>query len=1792
MYFLSRAIAKICSGLNGLQIVQLPSGVEDGFTREVVRAANEWAQASPPFAILVGNVDDLVSDVAIPRVSRHNAIKYRKGDRLAVVSGASVDLASFDNSYRRVVGPGFPAVTTDVLNLHSISPHVIDMLVERLGLAIDGIVREQCSEILVRALGALSSCYERATDTTRGWNGLWFDHVERGLATLEKTLRAEADEEESKPFGLTFERFVWASMGLPNETGSDEWAADRTHRDFMDALSEYWSDYDSIQLTLAQLREVVPAADWSDVDWADFESARIRRDSLLGALQDAISGVEGVRAWADMTLPRFISPLSKGERLELRSLSGEPLNVLGEDSPALLVAHADDEGWRTGGLEVRVRCNGTLDDVDLAEVGVRLSAKGAAFVVDQRVSSQDAVTLRGHVTLPRRSRLAPAAIKLSLITTAGSLASGRVAAKAEASLVVATTTAGALAWPIHGRLGRHVYCGPESSEEDQEGGQFTAELVKDAEHLVAVWGGPATTSSATTLAVGNGDVLTARIAGGADFEISLHSTTLSLQGASGSSGFVTPLTAASTKSSVDLRSMEEASTTVRGLFEEHLADPASPLVSVLGHVVVPANASSSRPALVPDVEVGIAASGDYAKAWHGDTGLQVAPDLLACAEAEAFRAATAAIRSTVPEGERGHWPSRTAWRHLVGNPVLDDYLRAHAALVERCRSEGPMARFWSSFPFSVSIWNERRCEAVLLSPLHPIRLAWLASAEATLFDAQEAESLAGTVEGWQFPCIAASPTPNGRMVAIPADAGEEQVFAAWSMLVPISPDENERLKSPSRALGRPAPGTSPSGLTASAAEAAMRDYLRANPHVPSLTIDLAASTDTARLTEIDEAVIASIQQSSRSSRWWGIRVLDSVHRTGDLPRARLAQLMSESSGARSMTWSRYRPATSSSEWGTPNAHRSNLRLLQDSGAELRTMPAADAPAQIAGPVPLRRFSAGDVVIAGEAVRAAFLDATGWDAFDQAVQAVESGQARSEFGIRLAQSYLMDRSADWTVSGEAFLSPAAMSELVARPLGLGRSRGDRVLWEWRPPYLQGKHGGPIDRRPYVTVARVSPTLRTNLERKLEDVTGWRDERLSNAVSSVLLRLGTEGLGLSSLLTRGGTHESGALGFFLAYELIGRASTDQAIDVVLPIDACETFLTALGGQKSKNPAKRADLLLMRFVGPQLVLVPIEIKFYGSGSAGGSSLPKPGVALKEALGQLRETTDSLRRVVERAEGSEGADRTLWHSAFATLVESGLNLGAATNNAEDRRRLLSGVVAGNVPIRLGHPLVMYFAHDPSGDTAMTFHEEEVDGTHSYGAVIARPRGVFEALDERGEKASSILAGMTSLIEWAVSSSVTQDEPAHTEEGPETSREKVRVDFETPHPVRVEDPPDHPQPTSDDERPPDVDGCDTRNGVRFVVGKFVGSIGKSQPEFWPSNTDLNQLNVGVVGDLGTGKTQLLQSLIFNLRRETAAVQPTPLSMLVLDYKRDFQRPDFLDAVGGMVLKPHDIPLNPFELEGEYSKLRAYEKAKDFCDVLERIYSGVGPVQRQRLTTAVTEAFAEHPETAPTLSEVLDRYQEEVTADSVTSILRDFVMREIFIDGRGPTTSFDELLEDRVVVLALNELGNDKDGKNALVALFLNQYYGYMLRRTKWPVEGRDPSLRRLNSYLLVDEAVNIMRYDFEVLENLLLQGREFGVGVMLSSQFLSHFRTAKKNWTEPLLTWFVHKVPHVTVKDLERIGLSANEDLAIQVATLPVHEALYKSLGTSGRRMRGHPFYEIVGDIASSMSASDLPSR
>jgi hypothetical protein len=196
-------------------------------------------------------------------------------------------------------------------------------------------------------------------------------------------------------------------------------------------------------------------------------------------------------------------------------------------------------------------------------------------------------------------------------------------------------------------------------------------------------------------------------------------------------------------------------------------------------------------------------------------------------------------------------------------------------------------------------------------------------------------------------------------------------------------------------------------------------------------------------------------------------------------------------------------------------------------------------------------------------------------------------------------------------------------------------------------------------------------------------------------------------------------------------------------------------------------------------------------------------------------------------------------------------------------------------------------------------------------------------------------------------------------------------------------------------------------------------------------------------------------------------------------------------------------------------------------------------------------------------------------------VLKDWVTETNDTERSAKTKPFADFL-DGAVVISLDALGQDDRSKNMLVAVMLNMFYESMLRTPKRPFIGTNPQLRAIDSYLLVDEADNIMRYEFDVLRKLLLQGREFGCGVILASQYLRHFKANATDYREPLLTWFVHKVPNVTAAELSALGLASSAgEIAERIKSLPNHHCLYKSFDVPGQVIKGLPFYELMASKA-----------
>jgi hypothetical protein len=372
--------------------------------------------------------------------------------------------------------------------------------------------------------------------------------------------------------------------------------------------------------------------------------------------------------------------------------------------------------------------------------------------------------------------------------------------------------------------------------------------------------------------------------------------------------------------------------------------------------------------------------------------------------------------------------------------------------------------------------------------------------------------------------------------------------------------------------------------------------------------------------------------------------------------------------------------------------------------------------------------------------------------------------------------------------------------------------------------------------------------------------------------------------------------------------------------------------------------------------------------------------------------------------------------------------------------------------------------------------------------------------------------------------------------------------------------------------------------GVEIWVGTTAGGFEPRPIQLNISDTRLNQLNIGVVGDLGTGKTQLLKSLIFQLSTASASNRGVKPRILIFDYKKDYENPDFVKAAGAKVVRPYRLPLNLFDTSDiSDSPAPWLDRFRFFADVLDKIYSNIGPVQRQKLKNAVRGAFescgAEGRD--PTIYDVHAIYKEQLgeKSDSPLAIIDDLVDMEVFTKDPGKTAGFDAFF-DGVVVISLASLGQDDKSKNLLVAVMLNMFYEYMLRVQKRPFLGSEPQLRAVDSYLMIDEADNIMQYEFDVLRKVLLQGREFGSGVILASQYLRHFKVNGSDYRDPLLTWFIHKVPNATAAELGALGFTGDLGrLSENIKVLPNHHCLYKSYDSPGQAIRGKPFYELLAE-------------
>jgi len=356
--------------------------------------------------------------------------------------------------------------------------------------------------------------------------------------------------------------------------------------------------------------------------------------------------------------------------------------------------------------------------------------------------------------------------------------------------------------------------------------------------------------------------------------------------------------------------------------------------------------------------------------------------------------------------------------------------------------------------------------------------------------------------------------------------------------------------------------------------------------------------------------------------------------------------------------------------------------------------------------------------------------------------------------------------------------------------------------------------------------------------------------------------------------------------------------------------------------------------------------------------------------------------------------------------------------------------------------------------------------------------------------------------------------------------------------------------------------------GMKILFGNNVKT---GELVTWePNNTNkVMHTNTGIIGTMGTGKTQFTKSLVTQLIRESKNnLNSTKIGFLIFDYKGDYIKEDFIQATGATRYDLHRLPFNPLALTvgNTAQPMLPLHTANAIKESIATAF-GLGVVQKQKLRDCIMDAYSASgidkadklswTKPAPTIAQVCEEYfnGEDVKNDSLHAALDNLYQFEIFEPDPQRTVSLWTLLDDVVVI---NLAGYDKDIQNLVVAITLDQFYSQMQKAGHSSIDG---NFREMSKMVLVDEADNFLSQDFQAIRKILKEGREFGVGTILSTQFLNHFSTGDNEFANYILTWVAHRVSEINKKDVTTLfGKQPNqmvEQLMTEISGLEKHMSI-----------------------------------
>ena len=394
-----------------------------------------------------------------------------------------------------------------------------------------------------------------------------------------------------------------------------------------------------------------------------------------------------------------------------------------------------------------------------------------------------------------------------------------------------------------------------------------------------------------------------------------------------------------------------------------------------------------------------------------------------------------------------------------------------------------------------------------------------------------------------------------------------------------------------------------------------------------------------------------------------------------------------------------------------------------------------------------------------------------------------------------------------------------------------------------------------------------------------------------------------------------------------------------------------------------------------------------------------------------------------------------------------------------------------------------------------------------------------------------------------------------------------------------------------------ETDNSDLQDKVNVEVPmriQFGESLVSGEKLYWyPTTTSkILHTNTGIIGTMGTGKTQFTKSFIKQLFDESINnVNKKQIGFLIFDYKGDYIKEDFVDVTNAKVYDPYHLPFNPLALyQGKtFKPLLPLHTASTIKETISTAF-GLGVKQKQFLNDLILEAYESRginkankntwDQMPPTLHDVYRKFMDhdEAKEDSLYAALKQISDFELFSPYNEETMPLYDMIEGITVI---NLAGYDPSVQNLVVGITLDSFYSQMLTKGHSAIQG---DFRELTKMILVDEADNFLSKDFASLKKIMKEGREFGVGTILSTQFMSHFATADNDYSQYILTWVVHNVSELKKKEVQNIfnteSVQENEQLTNKIRSLKKHQSLVTSVSNNKYElMEDKAFWQLLAE-------------